>query len=212
MNKENKIREEICFTGESLFRRGYTAGSSGNISARLDDGWLITPTDACLGSLEPDNIAKVNSRGEWINGGKPSKTLMLHQGVYQNNAQVGCVLHTHSTYLVLLTLSGVWSKEAILPPITPYQVMKVGKIPLIKYHRPGAREVAEIVASLTGAAKGVMLERLGPVTWGKNVAHAAFILEELEETAKLWLTSGKNIPPLSAENIRELCEVFGCVW
>lgn len=212
MNTENKIREEICFVGESLFRRGYTVGSSGNISARLDDGWLITPTDACLGNLTPERIAKVNAQGEWISGDKPSKTLRLHQGIYQNNAGANCVLHTHSTWLVLLTLAGVWSKEAILPPITPYQVMKVGRIPLIDYARPGAQTVAEHVAGLAAGVKGVMLERLGPVVWGATVSQASFILEELEETAKLWVNGGANIAPLSDDAIRDLCNTFNCQW
>lgn len=212
MKAENKIREEICFAGESLFKRGYTVGSSGNISARLDDGWLITPTDACLGNLDPERIAKVNHQGEWVNGDKPSKTLKLHQGIYQNNPQAHCVTHTHSTYLVLLTLCGVWSSEAILPPITPYQIMKVGKIPLINYHRPGAQAVADIVATLANQVRGVMLERLGPVIWGDSVSHASFILEELEETAKLWLKAERKVSPLPDEAIKELCAVFGCRW
>lgn len=212
MKNENNIREEICLIGESLFRRGYTVGSSGNISARLEDGWLITPTDACLGTLDPAAIAKVNTEGEWVNGNKPSKTLLLHQGVYRNNPQAGCVLHTHSTALVHLTLSGVWSEQAILPPITPYQVMKVGRIPLIPYHRPGAPEVARQVAELATAVRGVMLERLGPVVWGEGVSHASYILEELEETAKLWLKTEKNISPLSEKSIDELAVTFNCHW
>jgi ribulose-5-phosphate 4-epimerase/fuculose-1-phosphate aldolase len=212
MNSENKIREEICLVGESLFRRGYTVGSSGNISARLEDGWLITPTDACLGNLAPERIAKVNLQGDWISGDKPSKTLRLHQGIYQNNASANCVLHTHSTWLVLLTLAGVWSRKAILPPITPYQVMKVGRIPLIDYARPGAQVVAEHVAGLAASVKGVMLERLGPVVWGATVSQASFILEELEETAKLWVNGGANIPPLSDDAIKELCNTFNCQW
>lgn len=212
MKAENKLREEICFVGASLFHRGYTVGSSGNISARLDDGWLITPTDACLGNLQPERIAKVNDQGEWVSGDKPSKTLRLHQGIYRNNPRMNGVIHTHSTWLVLLTLSGVWAHEAILPPITPYQVMKVGKIPLIDYHFPGAQAVAEQVATLAHKVRGVMLERLGPVIWGESVSQASFILEELEETAKLWLNGNKRLEPLSYETIAELCQVFKCQW
>lgn len=212
MNKEDKLREDICFVGASLFQRGYTVGSSGNISARLEEGWLITPTDACLGSLRPENIAKVNGNGEWVNGDKPSKTLLLHQGIYKNNPEVNCVVHTHSTYLVLLTLFGVWSEQAILPPITPYQIMKVGKIPLVKYHRPGAPAVAHSVAALCNQVKGVMLERLGPVIWGNSVFQASYILEELEETAKLWMKTQGKASHLSAEDIKELCSIFGSRW
>lgn len=212
MNTENSVREDICRVGESLFRRGYTVGTAGNISARLTDGWLITPTDACLGNLIPENIAKVNLQGEWISGDKPSKTLRLHQGIYSNNNSVNCVLHTHSTWLVLLTLTGVWSNKAILPPIVPYQVMKVGRIPLIDYAKPGAQQVAECVAELASRVRGVMLERLGPVVWGASVSQASFILEELEETAKLWLNAGSNISPLSDDAVKELCNTFNCQW
>ena len=105
MSRENALREEICDVGRSLYQRGYTVGSAGNISARLDDGWLITPTDICLGRLDPAAIAKVNLAGEWVSGDKPSKTLALHRQVYDRNPGVGGVVHTHSTHLVALTLS-----------------------------------------------------------------------------------------------------------
>lgn len=212
MALESKIREEICQTGLSLYQRGYVVGSAGNISARLDDGWLITPTDACLGRLDPAAIAKVSSSGEWLSGDKPSKTLLLHRQVYDNNPRVGAVLHTHSTALVALTLAGVWSKETILPPITPYQVMKVGKIPLIEYCRPGAPEVAEQVAALANQVRGVMLERLGPVIWESSVSRACFALEELEETARLWAMQQNKPEPLSPANLEELQQVFGAQW
>ncbi len=212
MKDENKIREEICLTGASLFNRGYIVGSSGNISACLDDGWLITPTDACLGTLDPNDIAKVSLAGEWISGNKPSKTLLLHKGIYKQNTEARSVLHTHSTSLVLLTLLGVWSSDAILPPITPYQVMKVGKIPLIDYQRPGAPEVAEIVAGLADKVKGVMLERLGPVVWGNSVSQASYILEELEETASLWIKTERKVAALSQQAINDLETTFKCQW
>lgn len=163
MSIEARLREEICTVGASLYARGYTVGSAGNISARLDDGWLITPTDACLGRLDPAAIAKVGLDGDWVSGDKPSKTLALHRQVYDRNPGVGGVVHTHSTHLVALTLAGVWRPDDILPPITPYQVMKVGHIPLISYARPGAASVAEQVAQLANKVRGVMLERLGPV-------------------------------------------------
>ena len=212
MSVESKTREEICITGVSLFQRGFVVGSAGNISARLDDGWLITPTDACLGRLDPAAIAKVNLDGEWVSGDKPSKTLLLHRQVYDNNPRVGGVLHTHSTALVALTLAGVWSAESILPPITPYQVMKVGKIPLINYCRPGAPEVAEQVALLANKVRGVMLERLGPVIWESSVSKACFALEELEETAQLWGLLQNKPAPLSQQSLDELETVFGQRW
>ncbi|OYT83319.1 MAG: aldolase [Pseudomonas sp. PGPPP4] len=212
MSAEARLREEICTVGASLYARGYTVGSAGNISARLEDGWLITPTDACLGRLDPAAIAKVGLNGDWVSGDKPSKTLALHRQVYDRNPGVGGVVHTHSTHLVALTLAGVWRPDDILPPITPYQVMKVGHIPLIPYARPGAASVAEQVAQLANRVRGVMLERLGPVVWESSVSKASFALEELEETARLWLLSEPRPAPLDATALAELAETFGAVW
>ncbi|WP_158892803.1 MULTISPECIES: aldolase [unclassified Pseudomonas] len=212
MSAEARLREEICTVGASLYARGYTVGSAGNISARLEDGWLITPTDACLGRLDPAAIAKVGLDGDWVFGDKPSKTLALHRQVYDRNPGVGGVVHTHSTHLVALTLAGVWRPDDILPPITPYQVMKVGHIPLIPYARPGAASVAEQVAQLANRVRGVMLERLGPVVWESSVSKASFALEELEETARLWLLSEPRPAPLDAAALAELAETFGAVW
>ncbi|WP_027601499.1 MULTISPECIES: aldolase [Pseudomonas] len=212
MSAEARLREEICTVGASLYARGYTVGSAGNISARLEDGWLITPTDACLGRLDPAAIAKVGLNGDWVSGDKPSKTLALHRQVYDRNPGVGGVVHTHSTHLVALTLASVWRPDDILPPITPYQVMKVGHIPLIPYARPGAASVAEQVAQLANRVRGVMLERLGPVVWESSVSKASFALEELEETARLWLLTEPRPAPLDAAALAELAETFGAVW
>jgi ribulose-5-phosphate 4-epimerase/fuculose-1-phosphate aldolase len=212
IQNEAALREEICRTGASLYQRGYTVGSAGNISARLEDGWLITPTDACLGFLDPADIAKVDINGKWVSGAKPSKTLTLHRAVYDNNPDVHGVVHTHSSYLVNLTLNGVWHDADVLPPITPYYVMKVGHIPLIRYQRPGDPKVAEQVQALANSVRGVLLERLGPVVWESTVSKAAYALEELEETAKLWHLSGRQVAPLSADNLEELNRVFGANW
>jgi len=210
--KEQALREEICEIGASLYRRNYTVGSAGNISARLDDGWLITPTDACLGRLAPAQIAKVDLNGQWVSGDKPSKTLTLHRAVYDNNPQMQAVVHTHSSNLVALTLAGVWHENEVLPPITPYQVMKVGRIPLIPYCRPGDPQVAEQVKLLASTVRGVLLERLGPVVWHESVSQAAFALEELEETARLWMMLRDKPEPLSAAALEELHRVFGARW
>lgn len=212
MSREAALREEICDVGRSLYQRGYTVGSAGNISARIDDGWLITPTDACLGRLDPAAIAKVNLAGEWVSGDKPSKTLALHRQVYDRNPGVGGVVHTHSTHLVALTLAGVWQPDDILPPLTPYQVMKVGHIPLIGYQRPGSPKVAEQVAQLANSVRGVMLERLGPVVWESSVSKASYALEELEETARLWLMSDPRPQPLDQLALDELREAFNVHW
>ncbi|MCE4052556.1 3-oxo-tetronate 4-phosphate decarboxylase [Pseudomonas sp. Au-Pse12] len=212
MSRESALREEICDVGRSLYQRGYTVGSAGNISARLDDGWLITPTDVCLGRLDPAAIAKVNLAGEWVSGDKPSKTLALHRQVYDRNPGVGGVVHTHSTHLVALTLAGVWRDDDILPPLTPYQVMKVGHIPLIGYQRPGSPKVAEQVAQLANRVRGVMLERLGPVVWESSVSKASYALEELEETARLWLLTQPRPAPLDQAALDELRDAFGAAW
>lgn len=209
---ENRLRDEICRIGALLFNRGYTVGSSGNISARLPDGWLITPTDACLGLLDPARLAKVASDGTQVSGDRASKTLALHRGIYANNETAQAVVHTHSTNLVALTLAGVWKPEDVVPPITPYYVMKVGHVPLIAYARPGAPEVAEQVAALAGKVRGVLLERLGPVVWHDSVSNAAFALEELEETAKLWLMLRDKPAPLAEQHIADLRQAFKARW
>lgn len=212
MSTESLLREEICRTGSSLYQRGYTVGSAGNISARLADGWLITPTDACLGELDPARIAKVDLGGDWVAGDKPSKTLVLHRMVYDNNPETQGIVHTHSTYLVNLSIRGVWSQDDVLPPITPYYVMKVGHIPLISYRRPGDPAVAEQVSKLASRVRGVLLERLGPVVWESSVSKAAYALEELEETARLWHLAGGNVTPLDASALQELRDVFNARW
>jgi ribulose-5-phosphate 4-epimerase/fuculose-1-phosphate aldolase len=209
---ESNLREEICEIGASLYARGHAVGTAGNISARLPDGWLITPTDACLGRLDPQQIAKVDSSGETVAGGRPSKTLALHRGIYARNGEVNGIVHTHSTHLVALTLAGVWSDADVLPPITPYYVMKVGHIPLVRYRRPGDPEVAAEVAALADRVRGVLLERLGPVVWGTSVSHASYVLEELEETARLWLMTNPKPAPLDAAALGALSDAFGARW
>lgn len=208
------LRDEICRIGESLHRRGYTVGTAGNISARIDDGWLITPTDACLGSLDPARLAHVAADGRQLSGDRASKTLALHRRIYEASPSTRGVVHTHSTNLVALTLAGVWRSDDVLPPITPYQVMKVGHVPLIAYRRPGDPGAADEAA--THAAHGiraVLLERLGPVVWHETVTQAAHALEELEETAKLWMMLRANPPePLPEAAIEELRRGFGARW
>ncbi len=209
------LRAEICRVGKSLFERGYAHSTAGNISVKTDDGFLITPTDACLGFLEPAQIAFVDLQGRQTGGSPASKTLSLHQAIYAADPQARCVIHTHSTHLVALSLQGVWSAQDILPPITPYYVMKVGHVPLVPYHRPGDPEVARCVAGMIAsqAAAGkplraVMIERLGPNVWHQSLASAMATLEELEETAKLWILSQRSVPALTDAQIDELCSRF----
>jgi len=212
------LRDEICRVGASLYARGYVHASAGNLSVRLPGGgFLITPTDACLGTLQPERLAEVNEAGEQTGGDRASKTLALHRRIYAAEPHARCVLHTHATHLVALTLAGVWSADDIVPPITPYFVMKVGHVPLVPYHRPGDPAVAELVAARIAAGqargtpiRGVMLERLGPVVWHASPAEASAVLEELEETARLWLMT--RAAPLADAQIDELRRAFGATW
>jgi len=209
----NAERLDICRVGKSLFDRGYAHSTAGNISVRTDIGFLITPSDACLGFLQPEQIALVDFDGKQVSGAPASKTLSLHQAIYHADSSARCVIHTHSTHLVALTLQGGWKTNDILPPITPYYVMKVGHVPLVPYHRPGDPAVAEIVSTLITSAgakplRAVMIERLGPNVWHQSLASAMATLEELEETAKLWLLSNRSVPALSDEQINELIARF----
>jgi len=219
MMTESQLRNEICRVGRSLFERGYVHATAGNISVRLADGYLITPTDACLGFLEPELLAKVDSKGVQTGGERASKTLALHRKIYDSDNTAMCVIHTHSTHLVALTLAGVWSPSDIIPPITPYFVMKVGHVPLIPYHRPGDSAVADLVVDVikkmraaNTPIRAVMLDRLGPNVWHGTPTAAMTVLEELEETARLWLMTQPKPAALSEEAIQQLRETFGAIW
>jgi len=214
-------RDEICRIGRSLFERGLVHATAGNISVRLPEGagFLITPTDACLGFLQPEQLAHTDVQGQPLGGARASKTLALHRTIYASDPDAQCVLHTHSTELVALSLAGIADVDAILPPITPYFVMKVGRVPLIPYHRPGSPAVAALVAAAieSGHARGapiraVMLERLGPNVWHESPAAAMAVLEELEETARLWRIADPKPAPLTGAQIDELRSAFGARW
>jgi len=215
------LRTEICRVGRSLFERGYVHASAGNISVRLPEGrgFLITPTDACLGFLQPHALAHVNADGTQLSGERASKTLAMHRSIYAAEPEAQCVIHSHATQLVALTLAGVWAAADIVPPITPYYVMKVGHVPLIPYHRPGDPAAAEAVAVAITAAhtrgapiRAVMLDRLGPNVWHDSPASAMAVLEELEETARLWLLTGRSAAPLTEAQIDDLRRTFGARW
>jgi ribulose-5-phosphate 4-epimerase/fuculose-1-phosphate aldolase len=226
---EHQAREAICRVGQSLFARGYVHATAGNISVLLDDGFLITPTDACLGFLDPARLSKLNLQGEHISGDKASKTIALHTRIYaaarQFDAHTRCVIHTHSTHCVALTLHqdvaqpSTAEPNELLPAVTPYFVMKVGHVPVIDYHRPGALAAADAVerAILRYGQQGtpiraVMLSRLGPNVWHDSPASAMATLEELEETARLVQLSPAPISPLSSTQLQELRDAFGARW
>jgi ribulose-5-phosphate 4-epimerase/fuculose-1-phosphate aldolase len=220
---ETKLLEDVCRVGASLFDRGYVHAMAGNISVRLPQGgYVITPTDACLGTLDPGKLAHIDANGQHISGDRPSKTLTLHRRIYDAAPQAQCVIHTHSTHLVALSAlvaapRDPLANDDLLPPITPYFVMKVGHVPHIPYHRPGDPAVGEIVAQritqMQAAGtpiRAVMLERLGPNVWHRTPAEASAVLEELEETARLWLMTRTD--PLSPPEINELRHHFDAAW
>jgi len=219
---ESEAREEICRVGASLFARGYVHATAGNISVRLDDGFLITPTDGCLGFLDPARLARLGTDLQQTGGDQASKTIALHARIYaaatRFDSGTRCVIHTHSTHCVALTLAAKPPAE-LLPALTPYFVMKVGHVPVIDYHRPGAPAAAEAVAQAIERygtqgtpIRAAMLARLGPNVWHDTPAAAMAMLEELEETAKLWSLTRAEPAPLGAAEIDELRRTFGARW
>jgi ribulose-5-phosphate 4-epimerase/fuculose-1-phosphate aldolase len=222
---ERDAREEICRIGRSLFARGYVHATAGNISMRLEQaeggGFLITPTDACLGFLDAARLPRIAADGTQISGDPASKTIRLHRRIYEAairfDAATACVIHTHSTHCVRLTLDR--TEDELLPPITPYFVMKVGHVPVIPYYRPGAPQAAERVAATIEhygqsgrPIRAVMLARLGPNVWHDTPAAAMAVLEELEETARLFALCNRGVQPLSDAEIDELRQTFGARW
>lgn len=217
---ESQAREAICHIGQSLFERGYVHATAGNISVRLDDGFLITPTDACLGRLDPGALARVDLAGQVQGAVRPSKTLLLHRQIYAAacayQSATRCIIHTHSTHCVAQSLRA--QGPELLAPITPYFVMKVGHVPLLPYRRPGSPVAAEEVVEAIHRygrqgtpLRAVMLPRLGPNVWHDHPEAAMAVLEELEETARLQLLV-PDTPPLLPEAIEELRQSFSAVW
>ena len=225
MLTETQAREEICRVGRSLFDRGYVHATAGNISVKLDasqgGGYLITPTDACLGFLDPARLARLDDHARQLSGDSASKTIALHVDIYGATSRFDqntcCVIHTHSTHCVALTIRG--SDAELLPAATPYFVMKVGHVPVIAYHRPGAPEAAQRVAQAIGRygeagtpIRAVMLARLGPNVWHDSPASAMATLEELDETARLVCLGLIAPEPLTEAQIDELRQTFGARW
>ncbi len=202
---EATMREEICRLGASLFARGLTFGSAGNISVRLEDGWLMTPTNVSLGRLDPAKLAKLDAAGTLVSGDPPTKETFLHRAMYEERPQAGAVVHLHSTYSVAVSVLADLDIANVLPPITAYYVMRVGRLPLIPYHPPGDRSLAEAVRRLAGKHHAVLLANHGPVVAGSSLDAAANAIEELEETAKLFLIlRGSKLRLLSDEQVAAL--------
>jgi ribulose-5-phosphate 4-epimerase/fuculose-1-phosphate aldolase len=213
MSAELKLRERIVAIGHSLYTRGLSPGSSGNISARLEDGWLLTPTNSCLGELDPALLSKLDWNGNLVSGAKPSKEYFLHLAMYQERPQSGAIVHLHSSHAAAISCLDGLDPASCLPPITPYFVMRVGQLPLIPYFRPGDKALALEIAKHADKHAAVLLANHGPVVSGQDLDSAMYAIEELEETAKLiLLLLGQKIRTLNKVQIQELCETFGARW
>ncbi|MCW5623197.1 MAG: aldolase [Burkholderiales bacterium] len=184
---ESKQRESMCELGRSLYDRGLTPGSSGNFSARLDDGFLVTPTNSCLGRLDPARITKLDLDGRVVSGDKPSKEAFLHLSMYQQRASAGAVVHLHSTHSVAVSVLDGLDPGAPIPPITAYYVMRIGRLVLLPYYPPGDPDLAGAVREVAGRHHAILLANHGPVVAGSDLEAAVYATEELEETAKLFL-------------------------
>ena len=208
---ENRLREDICRFGRSLFERGLTPGSSGNISIRLDDGgWLVTPTNASLGFLDPARITRLDGKGNLVSGDKPTKEIPLHSAVYETRPSARAIVHLHSTHAVALTMLPEIDPRAALPPMTPYYLMRAGQTALLPYYRPGDPAVADAIRGLSGQYSSILLANHGPVVAGDSLEAAVFATEELEETARLYLLL-RNLNPryLTPHQVDDLVKTFG---
>ena len=184
---ENSERDSICRLAKSLFDRGLTIGSSGNISVRLADGWLMTPTGSSMGNLDPNEISKLDLNGNLISGKSPTKESFLHIAMYDERPDSGAVVHLHSTHSVAVSCLAGIDKKNVLPAITAYYVMKIGKLPLVPYFPPGDINLAKAVKEMASNHHAVLLANHGPVVAGKTLEDAVYAIEELEETARLFL-------------------------
>jgi 3-dehydro-4-phosphotetronate decarboxylase len=213
MKTETDIREEIAETGASLYRRGLSPGSSGNISARTEDAWLVTPTNSSLGALDPADLSKLDWEGNLLSGRKPSKEAFLHLAMYRNRPQSGAIVHLHSTFAAAVSCLDDLDSNSCIPPITPYFVMRVGKVRLIEYYRPGDRNLAQEIEIHAKRHSSILLANHGPVISGADLQSAMYAAEELEETSKLiLLLHGRKIRLLTESQLQDLRKTFGVEW
>lgn len=208
-SEESKKREEIVEFGKSIFDRGLTAGSSGNLSVRLDDGWLLTPTNASLGRLDPATLTKLDWNGNAVSGLPPSKEAFLHRAMYNTRSGARAIVHLHSTYSAAVSCMCGLNHDSCIPPLTPYFVMKVGRLPLAPYHRPGDSDLAAAIEKLAVKNSSILLANHGPVVSANTLEAAVNAAEELEETAKLFLLlKGLETNPLNESQIQDLKKNF----
>lgn len=206
---DTAIRDQIARFGKSIFDRGLTAGSSGNISVRVEDGWLMTPTGLSLGSLDPARISKLDAAGRHVGGDAPTKESFLHVAMYERRPRAGAVVHLHAAHSVAVSCMADVDPADVLPPLTAYYVMRVGTLPLIRYFPPGDLDLAKAVREAASRHHAVLLANHGPVVAGTSLEDAVYAAEELEETAKLYLLlRGLRARPLTAEQVAELRKRF----
>jgi ribulose-5-phosphate 4-epimerase/fuculose-1-phosphate aldolase len=202
---ENALREAICDLGRSIFERGLTHGSTGNISARCDDGWLLTPTGSNLGRLDPARLSKLDWQGKRVSGDQPSKENFLHLAMYQERERNQAVIHLHSTHSVAVSVLQEVDPADVLPPLTAYYVMRIGSLPLVPYFAPGDMQLAQAVRGFAGRHHAMLLANHGPVVAGSSLAAAADAVEELEATARLYLLlQGQRLRTLTAEQAADI--------
>lgn len=206
MSEQSHLRAQICLLAKSLFDRGLTCGSSGNISARLSDGSvLITPTGQSMGFLDPARISHLDAQMRHLSGDAPTKEIPLHAAFYETRAATGAVVHLHSTHSVALSMLPDTDPEDVLPPLTPYSVMRLGRVKLLPVFLPGDPAMGEAVRGLAGQRSAILLANHGPVVAARDLQAAVFAMEELEETAKLaLLTRGMHPRPLSSQMVADL--------
>lgn len=214
MSEEAKLREDICILAKSMFDRGLTCGASGNISARLSDGTvLITPTGRALGFLDPARISHMDADFRLLSGDPPTKETPLHSAFYETRTGTGAVVHLHSTHSVAVSMLPGTDPESVLPPLTPYSIMRVGRVKLLPFFLPGDPAMGDAVRGLAGKRSAVLLANHGPVVAGRDLWAAVFAMEELEETAKLaLLTQGLQPKGLSPDDVTAVVRTFDVDW
>ncbi|ETX27825.1 aldolase [Roseivivax isoporae] len=214
MSEEMDIREDICRLARSLFERGLTNGSSGNISARIDDGYLVTPTGSSFGALDPARLTRLDAEGRHVSGDAPTKELPLHAAFYDTRGPAtGAVVHLHSTHSVAVSMLPGIDPDCVFHPLTAYSVMRLGQVKLLPYFRPGDPAMGGAVRDLAGRRSAVLLANHGPVVAARDLEAAVHAAEELEEVAKLTLlTQGLNPTPLSSADVADLCRHFSIDW
>ncbi|MDE3121116.1 MAG: aldolase [Paracoccaceae bacterium] len=214
MSATTRLRDEICRIARSLFDRGLTHGASGNISARLEDGGLlVTPTGSSFGTLDPARLSHFDATGRLVSGDRPTKEMPLHSAFYDTRTGTGAVVHLHSTHSVALSMLPDVDPDNVLPPLTPYAIMRLGKVQLLPVFLPGDPAMGEAVRGLAGRRSAVLLANHGPVVACRTLEAAGHAIEELEETAKLaLLTRGLSPRLLSAAQVAAIVERFEVDW